>query len=252
MSDDLQKRIEELEAENARLRRWERFFRGEHKLLGYLAALFLIGPRLPTALKKWVAARERGESVWSEETTELGTAVVRRLARVGLIGLVVSILTVGGLAWQGYLLSQQNEEMRQQTRDIQATVELQRCRDGRIRRSQITNRFLGFDYDFEHFFRDMMEHQQCCDGEGGIPGVEYARFASRFLVLSAETHAEYTDEETLDALEEYRRLAFARFEALEPEMEVERHELTVDLLASRVAVSGLLVLDPLPLMPLTE
>jgi hypothetical protein len=115
MSEDLEARNAELEAEVKRLRTENELFRTEHKIAGGFATLVLAGPSLVNAFRKWFHIVKREKEAPVEESADLAAAVTRRLINAGIIGLFfASILPAGLLLWQNTLIRSQNQYFREQ------------------------------------------------------------------------------------------------------------------------------------------
>jgi|GEM_PF-3511470 len=116
-----EERIAELKAENEGLRDRVEELVAEREMakkatsrVAALGAYLFIGPRLVDTFRKWLEAKSFTNPLPAEETAHLGAAIVRRIIRVGWIGLAVASLPIVLLFWQNMLLQGQ---IKQQTVD---------------------------------------------------------------------------------------------------------------------------------------
>ncbi len=133
-------RVAELETENEELRsRLERLEKQQEraaragKAVGGLGARILAGPELRASSRAWfekLSKIEMPRELASPETADLATALVRRVVRVGIAGLLLAALPVILLLWQNFLIREQNAA-------IQKQVEQQESDALIVRRAQL-------------------------------------------------------------------------------------------------------------------
>lgn len=119
--DELRARLEERDREVEDLRA-ELARRDEHRRRagrlalagGSFAARIVAGRGLTKAVRRWFEAKTLADPAPVEETADLAAAIIRRVLRVGAIGLVVAALPTILLIWQNVLLQIQ---IRQQAAD---------------------------------------------------------------------------------------------------------------------------------------
>ena len=91
---------------------------------GSAVRVLLSGP-LVDSIETWIRARSLRDPVPPRETAEVMAAIVRRVIRVGLVGLAVASLPMVVLVWQGFMMRAQNTHMRTQNETIQRQFERQ-------------------------------------------------------------------------------------------------------------------------------
>jgi hypothetical protein len=109
MSNDLEARNAELEAEVERLRAKNELFRTEHKTAFGLAALLMAGPSLAKAFHSWFHVAVGENNLPVKETEDLAASITRRVIRVGFIGFLITLVPAGMLLWQNFLIRSQNK-----------------------------------------------------------------------------------------------------------------------------------------------
>lgn len=127
----LRETVERLQSEIASLREdRRRRVRRRMELAGWSGRLITyvtVGPSLVLSLRNWIQAAREADPFPPDETAEVAAAVIRRVFRIGLIGLLVAVLpgviTGGLLVWQNRLIGeqviQQTAQLEQQARDIE-------------------------------------------------------------------------------------------------------------------------------------
>ena len=103
---ELWKENAELRAEVKRLRKFEHLT----KVTGGTVARLVTGSELREAFRSWARVTREAKiprDLFSQESADLGTAILRRMIRVGLFGLLVAVLPVMLLVWQNLLLQRQ-------------------------------------------------------------------------------------------------------------------------------------------------
>ncbi len=129
-NEELRTNLEEVEAEK------EHLARARTRVAGFatgLASRALLGPGLVGRLKVWLHKLEQWrprKPLPVDETAELGAAILRRVIRVGLFGLLVGALPVILLLWQNFLIREQNAK-------IQSQIEQQASDTLIVRRAQL-------------------------------------------------------------------------------------------------------------------
>ncbi len=123
----------ELRAEVKRLRKFEHLTKGA----GGAVARLVAGRELREAFRGWTRVTREAKGprdLFSQESADLGTAIVRRVIRVGLVGLVMAIvpaiLAIGLTTWQNILIREQNAK-------IQIQIEQQASDTLHVRRAQL-------------------------------------------------------------------------------------------------------------------
>lgn len=108
--------MEELEAELAQLRAIRRTESEGASFFAKVAVWIWIGPSLVAAANAWiVAAKERRERLPVPESAELIAAIIRRLTRIGAVGLFIACLPSFILIWHGSILENSFREQVEQT-----------------------------------------------------------------------------------------------------------------------------------------
>ncbi len=147
-------RVAELEQENEvlrssleRLEKQQERAAQARKVAGGLGARILAGPELWASSRAWFEKLSKIESpreLASPESADLVTALVRRVVRVGIVGLVLAALPAVFLLTQTYLLreqnaaiQEQNAAIRGQNAAIQEQVERQASDTLIVRRAQL-------------------------------------------------------------------------------------------------------------------
>ena len=104
----------DLRAENSDLRAQLRQLKAERRLAGKLASavasvwsLILFGPRLVISLQAWLEAKNASDPLPTEETAALGAAVLRRLLKVGVLGIIIAAVPLAMAYWQNHLTQKQ-------------------------------------------------------------------------------------------------------------------------------------------------
>ena len=78
------------------------------------AVRVLLSEPLVNSLKAWLRARTLRDPLPVDETAEVLAAVLRRVVRVGWVGLAVASLPIVVLVWQSFMMREQNAAMREQ------------------------------------------------------------------------------------------------------------------------------------------
>ncbi|MCP4546843.1 MAG: pentapeptide repeat-containing protein [bacterium] len=128
-------------------------FKSEHKFIGKLTGLAVLGPGLAESIQNWIEARELANPLPAAETAAMGAAIVRRLIRIGLIGLLFALI-IPLLAWQqnklldtqNALIITQNTYLQKQIETQQEQIRQQTLEAKRVRRTQL----LSIVYDTEN------------------------------------------------------------------------------------------------------
>ena len=92
------------------------------KLMGGFGALLTIGPRLYSAIHRWIVVhQENPNRLAPEETAAVIAALIRRFTAIGLIGLIIAGVPVALLFQQNRILNKQNAMFDQQNKlfDVQ-------------------------------------------------------------------------------------------------------------------------------------
>jgi len=141
---ELRKENSKLRAEVKRLRR----VKGAVASAGGAAAKLVAGAELREAFRAWVRVTrgvQRPRDLFTAEAADLGTAIVRRMIRVGVAGLALAALPGALLIWQNILLQGQ---MRQQANQLQlqeTQIERQQKDTLIVRRAQLLDTIYSED-----------------------------------------------------------------------------------------------------------
>ncbi len=128
--DELRVENERLRAENAELREQRRQAGRLALAGGSFAARVAAGRGLTRAVKRWLEAKTAGDPLPVDQTADVAAAIVRRVVRVGVIGLAVAALPTILLIWHGFLIRGQNELFQSQLLEQTADRHLDRIRSG--------------------------------------------------------------------------------------------------------------------------
>ncbi len=137
-------RVAELEAENRELQAELERLRGEReraaqvvKGAGGLGTRLLLGRRLRQSFRAWLEAKSLRDPLPADETADVLAAIVRRVVRVGIIGLLVAALPGLLLVWQSFLMREQNTAIREQNAAIGTQIAQQASDTLIVRRAQL-------------------------------------------------------------------------------------------------------------------
>ena len=100
--EELRDKLEEVEEERERLARAPNCTIAP---ASWMTSRVLLGPRLVGSLKAWLRDSSARDPLPPDETADLAAAVLRRIVRVGPVGLAVAVLPI-------VLLSRQNLPVR--------------------------------------------------------------------------------------------------------------------------------------------
>ncbi len=118
------------------LKKKEAAVRGRRRALGYAGRVFL-GRELRSSARAWFAAASRKAPLPPDETADLLAAVVRRVIRVGAVGIIAAIAPGVLLFWQSLMMNRQNKAIHQQNETIQNQFEQQSADTLIVRRAQL-------------------------------------------------------------------------------------------------------------------
>jgi uncharacterized protein YjbI with pentapeptide repeats len=137
----LAQRIEELETELSSLQRGlerERAMRhGARRASTYVLAQVALGPSLINALRAWFQVTLEEHRLPVDETAHVIAAVIRRVLRVAMVGLAVTLLPTSILLWQNLIMKEQNAYMRVQNQSLREQIELERAESQAARRAEL-------------------------------------------------------------------------------------------------------------------
>lgn len=104
----LEEENELLRAENEKLRQERDTAAQAVKGAGGIAARMLLGRRLRTSFREWLKVKTLRDPLPADETADVLAAIVRRVIRVGIVGLIAAALPGIFLLWQNILLQRRS------------------------------------------------------------------------------------------------------------------------------------------------
>ncbi len=164
---DLRNQVKSLTAELEEIREaQEKLARRRVRVAGFatgLASRILVGPGLVRSARAWFAAPKTAkEPIPVNESGDFIAAVVRRIVRVGWIGLIVAALPSAVMIWQSVLIQSQNQKIGEQIAQQGEQFQEQSADTLIVRRAQLL---------------DTLYAQNCRKVPAAIPRVGLARDA---------------------------------------------------------------------------
>ncbi len=133
----LEEENERLHAENEQLRKEQTDAAQAVKSAGGLATRVLLGRRLRRSFRDWLNAKSLRDPLPADESADVLAAIVRRVIRVGMVGLLVAVLPGAFLLWQNVLIREQNDAIRSQIEQQAEQIEQQTSDTLIVRRAQL-------------------------------------------------------------------------------------------------------------------